>query len=167
MRYSTSATPQDREDEMGIHENKHTMQRFDRLIETCEADALDEICAPDMTNHALAAHRAPGLEGTKEFVRECRSDPERAAWMRTMHQQRDLVTIAEGDYVIQFGKISASWAGGLFRGHEVPAGDYVSDMAFMYRFEDDRIAERWAIRDDLAMIEQLSGTPSQRRLSSV
>jgi predicted ester cyclase len=30
----------------------------------------------------------------------------------------------------------------------------------MYRFQDGRIAERWAVRDDLAMIQQLSGTPS-------
>lgn len=142
---------------MGIHDNKQTLERFDWLVETCDADALEEICTPDMTNHALASHRTAGLEGTKEFLRECERDPRRAAWMRTMHGQRDLVTIAEGDYLIQFGKISATWAGGHFRGNDIPAGDYQCDVAFMYRFRQGRIAERWAIRDDLAMIQQLNG----------
>ena len=87
--------------------------------------------------------------------------------MRTMHGQRDLVTITEGDYLIQFGKITATWAGGHFRGHEIPGGGYECDVAFMYRFQEGRIAECWAIRDDLAMIEQLNGTLSQHRLSSV
>lgn len=152
---------------MDSYDNKQTLERFDRLVETCEADALGEICTPDMANHALASHRAPGLEGTKEFLRECGRDPGRAAWMRTMHGHRDLVTIVEGDYLIQFGKMTATWAGGHFRGYDIPAGDYELDVAFMYRFKRGRIAERWAIRDDLAMIEQLNGTPSQPRLSSV
>ena len=80
--------------------------------------------------------------------------------MRTMMGQQGLVTIAEGDYVIRFGKITAAWPGWPFRGYNIPAGDYECDVAFMYRFQDGRIAERWAVRDDLAMIEQLSGTPA-------
>jgi predicted ester cyclase len=141
-----------------IRDNKQTLQRFDLLVEACEAEQLDEICTPDMTNHALASHRTAGLEGTKEFLRECRADPGKSAWMHEMMGQPDLVTIGEGDYVIQFGKITATWPGRQFRGYDIPAGDYECDVAFMYRFQDGRIAERWAVRDDLAMIEQLSGT---------
>jgi hypothetical protein len=39
----------------------------------------------------------------------------------------------------------------------IPAGpgSYVRDFAAMYRFEDGRIAERWALREDLGMIKQL------------
>ncbi|HEY2436380.1 MAG TPA: ester cyclase [Solirubrobacteraceae bacterium] len=151
---------------MGIHDNKQTLERFDRRVESCEADALEEICTPDMANHSLAPDRTPGLEGTKEFLRECGRDPGRAAWMRTTHRQRDLITIAEGDYVIQFGKSTAAWPGGHFRGYDIPAGDYELDVAFMYRFREGRIAERWAIRDDLAMIEQLNGKPSRDQLAS-
>lgn len=96
---------------MGSQDNKKTLQRFDRLVEACKAEELDEICTPDMTNHALASHRTEGLEGTKEFLRECRGDPDKSAWMHRMMGQHDLVTIAEGDYVIQFGKITATWPG--------------------------------------------------------
>jgi predicted ester cyclase len=35
------------------------------------------------------------------------------------------------------------------------------DVAFMYRFQQGRIAARWAVRDDLAMIQQLGGRPAQ------
>jgi predicted ester cyclase len=146
---------------MAAQENKQTVERFDHLAGECDADSLDQICTPDMTNHALASHRPAGLEGTKQFLRECRSDPGRAAWMHTMLNGQDFVVVAEGDYVIQFGRRTGAWPGGRFRGYDIPSGEYEYDVAFMYRFEQGRIAERWAIRDDLAMVDQLSGTPTQ------
>lgn len=82
---------------MGIRENKANVERCDRLTGACKLEALDEICTPDMVNHALASHRPPGLAGTKQFLAESESDPVKAA----------------------------------FRG--------------------GRIAERWAVRDDLGM----------------
>jgi predicted ester cyclase len=144
---------------MDIIDNKQTLERFDRLVEACDADQLDEICTPDMTNHALASHRARGLEGTKQFLRECREDPRKAAWMRALHGERNLLTIGEGDYVVQYGKVTSRWPGNRFRGYDIPPGDYQCDVAFMYRFHNGRIAERWAVRDDLAMIQQLAGAP--------
>jgi SnoaL-like polyketide cyclase len=145
---------------MGANENKQTLERFDRHVESCEADQLDQICTPDMRNHALAPQRTAGLEGTKEFLRECQADQGKAAWLRALHGERSVITIAEGDYVIQYGKITSTWPGRAFRGYDIPAGDYQCDVAFMYRFHNGRIAERWAVRDDLAMIRQLSGTPT-------
>jgi predicted ester cyclase len=142
---------------MGFEENKQTVARFDRLTAAGEVDALDDLCTPDMTNHALAETRSAGLEGTKQFLRECRQDPGKGAWIRTMMADQSVVTIAEADYVVQFGRRTGAWPGGHFRGAEVPAGEYVYDVAFMYRFHDGRIAERWAVRDDLAMIQQLGG----------
>ena len=77
--------------------------------------------------------------------------------MRAMMADQSVVTIAEADYVVQFGRRTGTWPGGHFRGAEIPAGDYAYDVAFMYRLQDGRIAERWAVRDDLAMIQQLGG----------
>ena len=45
--------------------------------------------------------------------------------------------------------------GGPFRGFDLAAGICTRDVAFAYRLRDARIAERWAIRDDLAMLQQL------------
>jgi len=142
---------------MGVHENKLTVDLFDLLTAACQTDALDEICTPDMTNHALASHRSTDLEGTKQFLRECQHDFAKAAWMRAMMGEQDVVTIAEAGYVVQFGKRTGTWPGGSFRGFQIPAGSYQYDVAFMYRFQNGRIAERWAVRDDLAMIQQLGG----------
>jgi hypothetical protein len=37
----------------------------------------------------------------------------------------------------------------------VAAGDYTREVAFMYRLEGGRIAERWGVRGDLGMMQQL------------
>ena len=80
-----------------------------------------------------------------------------------MFDQR-VVTVAEGDYVIQLGKRAGTWPGGCFRGIDIPGGDYEYDVAFMYRFREGRIAERWAVRDDLEMILQLTNASPKASL---
>jgi hypothetical protein len=66
-----------------------------------------------------------------------------------------LVVVADGDYVVQFGVRGGRWGGGPFLGVDAPAGDYSREVAFVYRLIDRRIAERWAVRDDLTMLRQL------------
>jgi predicted ester cyclase len=151
---------------MGAQQNKLTVRRFDELTAACRADELDAICTPHMVNRALAAHRSQGLEGTKQFLRECRADPGKAAWMRDMMLRQEMVTVAEGDHVLQLGRRTGTWPGGRFRGFDIPAGSYEYEVAFMYRFEGGRIAERWAVRDDLAMVLQLGGRPATSRAAT-
>lgn len=63
--------------------------------------------------------------------------------------------VAEDDMVVQFSTRELIWPGGAFLGFEAPAGTAIRDMAFPYRLVESRIAERWAIRDDLTMLRQL------------
>ena len=63
--------------------------------------------------------------------------------------------IAEGDFVVWYGVRGGRWAGGNLFGFDVPEGDYERAFAVMYRLEDGKIAERWAVRDDLCMLRQL------------
>jgi hypothetical protein len=72
----------------------------------------------------------------------------------------DSIIVAENDMVVQFGSREHDWPGGRFRGFDVPSGVYVRDTAFAYRLVAERIAERWAIRDDLAMLLQLGAIRS-------
>jgi predicted ester cyclase len=109
---------------------------------------LDTLCTPDLVNHALAPGRTQGLEGTREFLREARRDLHPGRWVESF-------IVAEGDMVVQFGTRELSWPGGAFLGFEAPAGTAIRDVAFAYRLVDGRIAERWAIRDDLTMLRQL------------
>jgi len=129
--------------------NKAVVEEFDRLGNGDGDPArLDALCTPDMVNHALASHMPAGIEGTRQFLTKARRDIHPARWVTSQ-------VIAEGDFVVQFGRREHTWPGGTFRGFDVPAGTYARDVAFAYRLVDGRIAERWAIRDDLAMMIQL------------
>ncbi|MDP8929203.1 MAG: ester cyclase [Actinomycetota bacterium] len=139
---------------MSIEDNKRVVERFDALINTQELSQLEELCTPDMVNHTLAPGRPPGLEGTREFLRTAGHQQWKTDW-------RWVTVVAEGDFVVQFGVREGHWPGGSFRGIDVPPGDYTRDFAVMYRLAGGRIAERWAVRDDLGMMLQLGAfTPT-------
>jgi hypothetical protein len=56
---------------MDTARNKAVVARFDDLGNgTGNIEELDDLCTPDMVNHALAAGAAPGLEGTRAFLRK-------------------------------------------------------------------------------------------------
>ena len=131
--------------------NKAVVERFDAVLNSADLDELEVLCTPDMTNHALAPGRPAGLAGTREFLRGAtrfRSD----GW-------RELAVVAEGDHVVQYGVREGRWPGGPFLGISAPPGPYARDTAFMYRLVEGRIAERWAVRDDLGMLRQLAAIP--------
>jgi predicted ester cyclase len=134
---------------MDLAHNKSVVARLDALgNHGGDLSILDEICTPDIVNHALAPGRPQGIEGTREFLRNARRDLHGGRWI-TSH------VVAEDDMVVQFGSRELRWPGGSFLGFDAPTGDAVRDVAFAYRLVEGRIAERWAIRDDLSMLIQL------------
>lgn len=133
---------------MSVVQNKTVVDRFEAVLNTQDLSQLDELCTPDMVNHTLAPGRPAGLEGTREFLGTAGR-----AWQADRWQHK--MVVAEGDFVVQYGVREGNWPGGPFRGIELPAGDYTRDFAVMYRLVDGRIAERWAVRDDLGMMLQL------------
>jgi predicted ester cyclase len=134
---------------VSTRENLEVLERFDALLGAEDLSPLEELCTPDMVNHALAPDRPAGLEGTREFLRSHGRSQFRD------HHWDELRVVAEGAYVVQFGKRGGDWPGGTFLGIDAPAGPYSRDFMAAYRFADGRIAERWAIRDDLGMLRQL------------
>jgi ketosteroid isomerase-like protein len=137
-----------------LQRNKAAVARFDEVVRAGDPDDLDELCTPDMVNPALDSRRPSGLEGTRQFLAECRRDARRTNWMSGMVHS-DRAVVAENDLVVQFAVVHAIWPGGTFRRIETASGPYETDAAFMYRLRDGRIAERWAVRDDLGMMRQL------------
>ena len=134
---------------MDIAHNKTVVAQFDELGNRGgDPSILDTLCTPDMVNHALAAHMPKGLEGTKAFLRNARRDTHGAGWISS-------IIVAEGDMVVQFGSRQLTWPGGSFMGIDAPAGTATRDVAIAYRRVEGRIAERWAIRDDLSRLRQL------------
>ena len=149
---------------MSASDNKAVMDRMNAVLEGGDLNELDEICTPDFMNHALVPRlREKGLAGTKEFLSAGaasslggRKDNGKSTWLERW-------VVAEGDLVVEYGTREGSWPGGTFRGVDIPPGPYTRDVAFMYRFVDGRIAERWAIRDDLGMMIQLGAIGSARK----
>jgi predicted ester cyclase len=134
--------------------NKAVVEEFDAILNSHDLSRLEELCTDDMVNHALASGRPQGLQGTREFLAS--SFGNRFAsdgW-------RQLTVIAEGDYVVQHGVRGGEWPGGSFLGFEAAAGEYAREVVFVYRVENGKIAERWAIRDDLTMLRQLGALPT-------
>jgi ketosteroid isomerase-like protein len=143
-----ATTPSEEESTMGIQHNKDVVQRFDALSSGGDLSQLEELCTSDMVNHALAPGLPGGIEGTREFLTSARRGQKTGRWVHS-------VVVAEGDFVVQFGVLTGDWNGGSFRGFNMPRGSYTRDVAFMYRLVDGRIAERWAVRDDLGLMLQL------------
>ena len=136
--------------------NKRVVERFDELLGQADINELDELCTQDMVNHTLAPDRREGLAGTREFL-----EAQRRLQMNGQPWE-SLVAVAEGEFVVQFGRRSGHWPGGEFLGIPAAAGDYARDFAVMYRFVDGKIAERWAIRDDLSVLRQLGAIDALR-----
>ena len=137
---------------MSAAANRAVVERFDALLGSQDLSQLGELCTPGMVNHALAPGRPAGLAGTREFL----TTQGRGIW--GSDRWRQLVVVADGDYVVQYGVREGHWPGGRFRGVQIPEGGYTREVAFMYRLENRRIAERWAVRDDLGMMQQLGAS---------
>jgi hypothetical protein len=134
--------------------NKLVVQEFDELGNgTGDIGRLDVLCTPDLINHALAPQMPPGIEGTRQFLMSGRRDRHPGRWVESF-------VVAEDDLVVQFGSRELHWPGGPFRGFDLSAGACTRDVAFAYRLRDGRVAERWAIRDDMSMVIQLGGPRS-------
>jgi predicted ester cyclase len=133
---------------MSTATNREAVKRFDGLFGSPDLGVLDELCTPDMANHSLAPTRPQGLAGTRQFLTEAAARFGDNGWS-------NLRVIAEGDFVVQHGTRSGQWQGGQLFGFDCHAGAYTREVVFLYRLHDGRIAERWAVRDDLTMLRQL------------
>lgn len=133
---------------MSTSQNRSVVERFDALFGTTDITELDQLCTPDMVNHALAPDRPQGLAGTRQFLTQSANRFGDTGWS-------SLQVIAEGDFVVQHGIRGGHWRGGDLFGFDLRPGDYSREVVFLYRLTDERITDRWAVRDDLTMLRQL------------
>ena len=128
---------------------------FDRAVDDGDVAALDAVCHPEMTTHSFAPNMPQGIAGMRRFVERSSAAGRAGRW-------EWVVTVCEGEFLVQYGTRTLDWPGGPFRGFDVPAGSVRRDCAFMFRIRDGLITDRWAIRDDLAMMEQLGAITAPR-----
>ncbi|HET9964222.1 MAG TPA: ester cyclase [Rubrobacter sp.] len=134
-------------------ENKAVVHRFNELIgeffRTGDADALDEVLAPDFVYHQPGT--PPDLESFKQFLPMFR-----AAFPDMRYTVEDM--IAEGDKVVDRLTWQATHQGELMG--ISPTGNTV-EVTEMHisRIAEGKIVERWGQPDMLCLMQQLGVVP--------
>jgi steroid delta-isomerase-like uncharacterized protein len=134
-------------------ENKAVVRRFNELVEeywrTGDADAFDEVVAPDFVHHAPGL--PPDLEGMKQTLPMFR-----AAFPDMRLTEEDV--IAEGDKVVDRVTVRGTHEGELMG--VPPSGNRVEFMeTHISRIADGKIVERWSQWDAMGMMQQVGAVP--------
>lgn len=139
----------------GTEDNKSVVRRFmDDVSDGGSIELLDELCAQDVVNHAARPGLQNGLKSFKELLRSIHDSQSDRRWTEQRY-------VAEDDIVIVYGVREGYWCAASFRGVATPdPGDIATELAHMFRLENGRIAEHWAVRDDLGMMQQLGVLPA-------
>ena len=116
-------------------------------------EAAEELLSPDYLNHAASAEEyRHGIAGVKHSLKwlfcvfpDHRFDIEDAA--------------ADGNTVAVRGTMGGTHEGELMG--IAPTGErFAVQQSHWFRVADGRVAEHWAVRDDLGMMRQLGITPA-------
>ena len=133
---------------MSAEENKAIIRRlFEEVYNGGNMDILDEIVAPGVFNHTAVPEHQCGIEGFKHIVR----------WGRNLfpdgrYEIEDMR--AEGDKVACRVTVSGTHQGELW--NISPTGKQFSvEHIHWHRLAGGKLVERWAVRDDLGMMQQL------------
>ena len=139
---------------MSLEENKTTVCRFyDEVFNKGNLDVVDDVFSPDYVIGDLPPDKSPGREGIKQTALTYRN-----AYPDLHFTILD--TVAEEDKVaVRF--LATGTHKGLFYGIEPTNKQVEIKCISMYRFEDGKIVEGWARRDDLGMFQQLGVIPKQ------
>jgi predicted ester cyclase len=134
-------------------ENKAVVRRFNELIgefwRTGDADAFDEVVAPDFVHHAPGL--PPDLEGMKQALPMFR-----AAFPDMSLTVEEL--FAEGDKVADRMTWQATHQGELMG--IPPTGNTVrGEEMHISRISEGKIVERWGQGDNLGLMQQLGVVP--------
>jgi predicted SnoaL-like aldol condensation-catalyzing enzyme len=135
--------------------NKSVVRRFlDDVSDGGAVELLDQLCTADVVNHAARPGLQDGIEALKTLMRSIQESQTDRRWT-------DQRYVAEGDLVVVYGVREGFWRSPSFRGVPTPnPGPISTELAHLFRLRDGRIAEHWAVRDDLAMMQQLGVLPS-------
>ena len=137
---------------MPAEENKDLVRRYiEEVWNGHDLDAIDELVSPEYFNHAAstAEYQRGGAKLAVEWLLSVfpdhRFDIEDAA--------------AEGDTVAVRGTMGGTHEGDLMG--IAPTGKRVAvQQTHWFRVADGKVAEHWAVRDDLGMMRQLGVMPS-------
>ena len=138
---------------MSLAENNKAVVRrlIGEVYNEDDLDAVDELVAPDVSNHPAVAEHQHGIDSFKHVMN----------WVRTfssdVHYDIDDI-LAEGDKVAVRMTQSGTHTGSV-RGIPPTGKRFSVDYVHWFRLADGKVAELWAVRDDLSRLEQLGLFP--------
>jgi predicted ester cyclase len=116
-------------------------------------ETLERTFHPDYVSHTSPPETPPGLVtalGLRAFLNATFSDV----------RYRLIETVAEGDLVAAYTRMSAVHTGDTFGFPGTGEAFEVEQMHLMRFADDGRIVEHWGVRDDAGMMRQIK--PAQR-----
>jgi steroid delta-isomerase-like uncharacterized protein len=133
-------------------ENKAVIRRLvGEVYNEGNLDVVDELVAPDLFDHAAVPEHQHGIDGFKHIME----------WVRTfssdVHYDIEDI-IAEGEKVAVRMTQSGTHTGSV-KGNPATGKSFSVDYVHWFRLEDGKVAEMWAVRDDLSRLEQLGLIP--------
>lgn len=136
---------------MDTEANKALVRRWFHEVGTEHRfELIDELVAVDFVNHAIT----PGGDraaGTRQGLREIMESSARAVPDETWEIEDQ---VAEGDKVVTFARWGGTDVGG-FMGRPGTGRRFSMMRVHTVRITNGRIAEHWAVRDDLSAGLQL------------
>ena len=133
--------------------NKAVIRRLiEEVYNEGNLDVVDELMAPDIFDHAAVPEHQHGIDGFKhvmEWVREFSSD--------VRYDIDDI--IAEGEKVAVRMTQSGTHTGAV-RGISPTGKSFSVDYVHWFRLANGKVAEMWAVRDDLTRLQQLDLIPA-------
>jgi steroid delta-isomerase-like uncharacterized protein len=137
---------------VSAEDNKAVIRRLiEEVYNEANLDVVDELVAPDIFDRAAVAEHQHGIDAFKhimEWVREFSSD---------VHYDIDDI-IAEGEKVAVRMTQSGTHTGTV-RGIPPTGKRFSVDYVHWFRLANGKVAEMWAVRDDLTRLVQLGLTP--------
>ena len=137
-------------------QNKAIVRRVpEEITSQGKLELIDELFSPDFVDHAFAPELglAPGREGIRQFI----------SMLRTAFPDIDIKPqdiIAEGDKVVVRNSAQGTQQGEFM--DLPPSGKHATwSEIHIVRLADGKIAEHWAIVDQLSVLQQLGAIPSQ------
>jgi len=129
-------------------ENKAVVRRYiEKVWNWHNIDAVDELVSPDYLNHAASAEYQRGIPAVKHVLN----------WLFTVlpdHRLNMEAVVTDEDTVATQGTCSGTHEGELWG--IPPTGErFAAQQSHWFCVADGRVAEHWAIRDDLGMMRQL------------
>jgi steroid delta-isomerase-like uncharacterized protein len=133
--------------------NKAVIRRLiEEVYNEGNLDVVDELMAPDIFDHAAVPEHQHGIDGFKhvmEWVRQFSFD---------VHYDIDDI-IAEGEKVAVRMTQSGTHTGAV-RGISPTGKSFSVDYVHWFRLANGKVAEMWAVRDDLTRLQQLDLIPA-------